>query len=296
MEFVQVTTEGSVAVVTLNRPPVNAMTEDFARELKEAFSDCGDPGIRSVVVTGQPHFAAGADIKGFQATFDAGIEERSAWTLQEAIGILESLEKPTIAAVHGYALGGGLELAMGADFRFLADDARVGQPEIMLGLIPGAGGTQRLARLAAQQAAIQKGMEEVAQSLDGQRDVLGNLSDLSRQMDETAKEMARGNVDERVLSQQHQIMSRLLDAQRSVRKRDLGRERLSRPGEEMPAPSDIPDLPAELLSRRERLEADILRGRSDPYPPEFRELVERYFRALIEARAETPRNDGSAPN
>jgi hypothetical protein len=158
------------------------------------------------------------------------------------------------------------------------------------------GGAQRLARLAAQQAAIQKGMEEVAQSLDGQRDVLGNLSDLSRQMDETAKEMARGNVDDRVLSQQHQIMSRLLDAQRSVRKRDLGRERLSRPGEEVPAPSDIPDLPAELLTRRERLEADILRGRSDSYPPEFRELVERYFRALIEARAETPRDDGSAPN
>ena len=151
MEFVEVTRDDAVALVKLNRPPVNAMTEDFARELKEAFSDCVDPGIRSVVVTGQPHFAAGADIKGFQATFDAGVEERSAWTLQEAIGVLESLEKPTIAAVHGYALGGGLELAMGADFRFLADDARVGQPEILLGLIPGAGGTQRLARLVGYQ-------------------------------------------------------------------------------------------------------------------------------------------------
>ena len=153
MEFVEVTREESVAVVTLNRPPVNAMTEDFARELKEAFGDCGDPSVRAVVVTGQPHFAAGADIKGFQATFDAGVEERSAWTLQEAIGILECLEKPTIAAVHGYALGGGLELAMGADFRFLAEDARVGQPEILLGLIPGAGGTQRLARLVGYQRA-----------------------------------------------------------------------------------------------------------------------------------------------
>jgi len=153
MEFVEVTRDDAVALVKLNRPPVNAMTEDFARELKEAFSDCVDPGIRSVVVTGQPHFAAGADIKGFQATFDAGVEERSAWTLQEAIGVLESLEKPTIAAVHGYALGGGLELAMGADFRFLADDARVGQPEILLGLIPGAGGTQRLARLVGYQRA-----------------------------------------------------------------------------------------------------------------------------------------------
>ena len=153
MEFVEVAREATVAVVTLNRPPVNAMTEDFARELKEAFSDCADPEIRAVVVTGQPHFAAGADIKGFQATFDAGIEERSAWTLQEAISILESLEKPTIAAVHGYALGGGLELAMGADFRFVADDARLGQPEILLGLIPGAGGTQRLARIVGYQRA-----------------------------------------------------------------------------------------------------------------------------------------------
>jgi enoyl-CoA hydratase/carnithine racemase len=154
MEFVEVAREESVAVVTLNRPPVNAMTEDFARELGEAFTECADPQIRSVVVTGQPHFAAGADIKGFQATFDAGVEEeRSAWTLQESIGILESLEKPTIAAVHGYALGGGLELAMGADFRFLAEDARVGQPEILLGLIPGAGGTQRLARIVGYQRA-----------------------------------------------------------------------------------------------------------------------------------------------
>jgi enoyl-CoA hydratase/carnithine racemase len=153
MEFVEVTTEESVAIVKLNRPPVNAMTEDFARELKEGFAACAEPEIRSLVVTGHPHFAAGADIKGFQATFDAGVEERIAWTLQEAIGVLESLEKPTIAAVHGYALGGGLELAMGADFRFLADDARVGQPEILLGLIPGAGGTQRLARLVGYQRA-----------------------------------------------------------------------------------------------------------------------------------------------
>ncbi|MGH8948017.1 MAG: enoyl-CoA hydratase/isomerase family protein, partial [Acidimicrobiia bacterium] len=153
MEFVEVTKDDAVALVSLNRPPVNAMTEDFARELKQAFSGLADPGIRSVVVTGAPHFAAGADIKGFQASFDAGVEERSAWTLQEAIAALEELEKPTIAAVHGYALGGGLELAMGADFRYLADDAKVGQPEILLGLIPGAGGTQRLARLVGYQRA-----------------------------------------------------------------------------------------------------------------------------------------------
>jgi enoyl-CoA hydratase/carnithine racemase len=153
MEHVQVTIDGAVALVRLDRPPVNALSEQVAGELKQAFAACVDPEIRAVVVTGQPHFAAGADIKGFQAAFEAGAQERTAWTLQEAIVALESLEKPTIAAVHGYALGGGLELAMGADFRYLADDAKVGQPEILLGIIPGAGGTQRLPRLIGYQRA-----------------------------------------------------------------------------------------------------------------------------------------------
>jgi enoyl-CoA hydratase/carnithine racemase len=153
MEHVQVTADGAVALVRLDRPPVNALSEQVATELKQAFEECADPEIRAVVVTGQPHFAAGADIKGFQAAFDAGTKERTAWTLQEAIAALESLEKPTIAAIHGYALGGGLELAMGADFRYLADDALVGQPEILLGIIPGAGGTQRLPRIVGYQRA-----------------------------------------------------------------------------------------------------------------------------------------------
>ena len=153
MEYVQVTIDGAVALVRLDRPPVNALSEQVAMELKEAFGACADPEIRAVVVTGQPHFAAGADIKGFQAAFEAGVQERTAWTLQEAIAMLEKLEKPTVAAVHGFALGGGLELAMGADFRYLAEDAKVGQPEILLGIIPGAGGTQRLPRLVGYQRA-----------------------------------------------------------------------------------------------------------------------------------------------
>ena len=153
MEHVQVTIDGAVALVRLDRPPVNALSEQMATELQQAFAECAAPEIRAVVVTGQPHFAAGADIKGFQAAFDAGTKERTAWALQEAIAALESLEKPTIASVHGYALGGGLELAMGADFRYLADDALVGQPEILLGIIPGAGGTQRLPRLVGYQRA-----------------------------------------------------------------------------------------------------------------------------------------------
>lgn len=153
MSLVEVTRTGAVAVVRLDRPPVNALSAELSTELLAAFTDCRDPDVRAVVVTGEPHFAAGADIRGFQAAFESGEDEVLASTLTDAIWALERLEKPTIAAVRGYALGGGLELAMGADFRYLGEGARVGQPEIMLGLIPGAGGTQRLQRLVGYQAA-----------------------------------------------------------------------------------------------------------------------------------------------
>jgi len=153
MEFVDISIDGAVALVRLDRPPVNALSNQMADELAEAFRECRDPAIRSVVVTGQPHFAAGADIKGFKETFDSGSSERTAWALAEAIDVLEQLPKPTIAAVHGYALGGGCELSLGCDFRYMASDAKIGQPEILLGIIPGAGGTQRLQRLIGFQRA-----------------------------------------------------------------------------------------------------------------------------------------------
>lgn len=153
MEFVEVTIDGAVALVRLDRPPVNALSEEIAKELKEAFVACRDPAIRSVVVTGQPHFAAGADIKGFKETLDSGGREMTAIGLLEAITTLDDLAKPTIAAVHGFALGGGCELSLGCDFRYLATDAKVGQPEILLGVIPGAGGTQRLQRVVGFQRA-----------------------------------------------------------------------------------------------------------------------------------------------
>lgn len=153
MSLAEFSREGAVALVTLNRPPVNALSAELSADLLAAFETCQDPEIRAVVVTGEPHFAAGADITGFQASFETGADDTLAGTLTHAIWALERLEKPTIAAVRGFALGGGLELAMAADFRYLAEDAKVGQPEILLGLIPGAGGTQRLQRLVGYQAA-----------------------------------------------------------------------------------------------------------------------------------------------
>jgi enoyl-CoA hydratase/carnithine racemase len=151
MDLVNYSVADNVATVTLNRPPVNALNAGLIADLSEAFVLAADPTVRAVVITGSPHFAAGADITGFQASFEAGDDDRQASGLTEAVVALEQLQKPTIAAVTGYALGGGLELSMGADFRYLGEGAKVGQPEILLGIIPGAGGTQRLARIVGAQ-------------------------------------------------------------------------------------------------------------------------------------------------
>lgn len=147
MELVSYTTEGAVGVIELNRPPVNALSIDLVEDIDEAVGYASDPDVRAVVITGRPHFAAGADINRFRVAHETGAKALGELRIGAVIRRLEQLPKPVIAAVFGYALGGGLELAMGADFRYLAEDAKVGQPEIRLGIIPGAGGTQRLPRL-----------------------------------------------------------------------------------------------------------------------------------------------------
>jgi enoyl-CoA hydratase/carnithine racemase len=146
VSLVEYSVDGAVAVLTLNRPPVNALSSALATDLAAAVTQAADPAVRAVVVTGSPHFAAGADITELQAAA-AGDDQALASDLSRALTGLERLRKPTIAAVRGFALGGGLELALACDFRYLAEDARVGVPEIKLGIYPGAGGTQRLPRL-----------------------------------------------------------------------------------------------------------------------------------------------------
>lgn len=148
--LVEVVVQNRVAVVTLCRPPVNALSDELRSDLLDALTECEHPSIRAVVVTGSPHFAAGADITVFKAVHDGDAALVTGGTARVA-GKLESLRKPTIAAIRGYALGGGLEIALGADLRFVATDAILGQPEIRLGLIPGGGGTVRLQRLIGTQ-------------------------------------------------------------------------------------------------------------------------------------------------
>jgi enoyl-CoA hydratase/carnithine racemase len=149
-EFVRVDVDDTarVATIRLDRPPVNALNEQVQNELHEAArATGGDDRVGAVVLWGGPKvFAAGADIKEMQGRTFAEISSH-AGDLQAAFTALARIPKVVIAAVNGYALGGGCELALTADLRFAASDAQLGQPEILLGIIPGAGGTQRLPRL-----------------------------------------------------------------------------------------------------------------------------------------------------
>ena len=147
-ELVKVDIDQAVATLRLDRPPVNALSSALQADLADAAAQvAADPVVRAVVLYGgQKVFAAGADIKEMADTSFAQMTVNSA-RLQSARTTVAKISKPVIAAVTGYALGGGLELALCADFRVLGESARVGQPEILLGLIPGAGGTQRLPRL-----------------------------------------------------------------------------------------------------------------------------------------------------
>jgi enoyl-CoA hydratase/carnithine racemase len=149
-EFVrlEVDAERRVGTLRLDRPPMNALSLQVWREIEEAATEAADrDDVRALVIHGGPKvFAAGADIKEFPDWSFHDVREVGG-VLHRSLDTLARIPLVTIAAVTGYALGGGCELAMACDFRFIADNAKFGQPEILLGIIPGAGGTQRLPRL-----------------------------------------------------------------------------------------------------------------------------------------------------
>ena len=147
-ELVRCEVEDGVATIRLDRPPVNALNTEMQDGIRAAAIECTDrDDIRAVILWGGDKvFVAGADVKEFHVMSTQDMQRRAA-ALTGALDAVARIPKPVIAAVTGYALGGGCELALTADFRVSADNARWGQPEILLGIIPGAGGTQRLPRL-----------------------------------------------------------------------------------------------------------------------------------------------------
>lgn len=148
MEFLSVSIEDGIAVATINRPPANALSRALILEV-DALLDLveNDEAVRVIVLHGEGRFfSAGADIKEFTSVTSGEEFSKLAASGQEVFERLECFSKPVIAAIHGAALGGGLELAMSCHMRFVTDNAKLGLPELQLGLIPGFAGTQRLPR------------------------------------------------------------------------------------------------------------------------------------------------------
>ncbi|MGH8878733.1 MAG: enoyl-CoA hydratase/isomerase family protein [Stackebrandtia sp.] len=147
-DFVNLEVSDGIGVIRLSRPPMNALNKQVQEELRAAAiaADADDDVHAVIIYGGEKVFAAGADIKEM-ADMDYPAMSTRAPQLSSAFDAVAKIGKPVIAAITGFALGGGCELALACDIRLCADDAKLGQPEIKLGIIPGAGGTQRLPRL-----------------------------------------------------------------------------------------------------------------------------------------------------
>ena len=150
MKYIQLEPQGEIALLRINRPEaLNAMNIDVISELSRTLDIVGaDESIKVVIITGtgEKSFCAGADIS-YMVNIDPITAEKYASSAQSVLNKIERLEKPVIAAVNGYALGGGCELAMVCDIRIASSNAQMGQPEVTIGIPPGWGGTQRLMRL-----------------------------------------------------------------------------------------------------------------------------------------------------
>jgi 3-hydroxypropionyl-coenzyme A dehydratase len=150
MKYIQLEPQDDIAILRINRPEaLNAMNVDVISELSKIIDIvAADDNIKAVVITGagERSFCAGADIS-YMVNIDPMQAERYATSAQDVINRIDRLEKPVIAAVNGFALGGGCELAMACDIRIASSNAKMGQPEVTIGIPPGWGGTQRLMRL-----------------------------------------------------------------------------------------------------------------------------------------------------
>jgi enoyl-CoA hydratase len=149
-DFISTERHEAIALVTIDNPPMNALASALLEELEAEIEALdADDDVRAIVLrgAGERAFVAGADIREFPALREAASEGGSARGIQQLGHRMDAARTPFVAAIRGFCLGGGLELAMCCDVRVCADDARLGQPEIKLGLIPGGGGTQRLPRL-----------------------------------------------------------------------------------------------------------------------------------------------------
>ncbi|MBI1820933.1 MAG: enoyl-CoA hydratase [Nitrospirae bacterium] len=156
-QFINYTVEDHIAGVTINHPPANTLGTPVMREIEQVFTELEkDQNVRAIVFTGAGQaFISGADIKEIASINSAKKGEEVTALGQSILNKIEKMEKPVIAAINGWCLGGGLELAMACHMRIASERGRFGQPEINLGIIPGFGGTQRLVRIVGKAKAME---------------------------------------------------------------------------------------------------------------------------------------------
>ncbi|HEX6788748.1 MAG TPA: enoyl-CoA hydratase-related protein [Gaiellaceae bacterium] len=191
--MIEVSTEAGVSTVTIDRQDaLNALNVETLTELRDRLRELeGDAGVRAIVLTGagEKAFVAGADIKYMSGL---GPNEAKAWGAlgHETARLLETMPKPAIAAINGFALGGGCELALACDLRYASSRARLGQPEINLGIVPGWGGTQRLARVCG--IGVAKDLIYTGRTIDAEEALrVGLVNAIADPVLDTALEVAR---------------------------------------------------------------------------------------------------------
>ncbi len=191
-EFLGVIREDGFGEIKLQRPPINALSQAVLKEIHRAVQELeSDSAVRAIIIYGEKHFCAGADIKEIRALADEGPDSLSTFsrTGHDAFDAIENCKIPVIAAVEGFCLGGGCELAMAAHFRVASPEAKFGQPEIKLGIIPGFFATWRLPRLVGRAKALE--LLLTGRQIDAEEACrLGLVQELS-QPDESAINFAR---------------------------------------------------------------------------------------------------------
>ena len=250
MAVVETEMQGDVAVIRMNNPPVNALGHALRTGLEKAFAEANaDPAVKAIVLTGTGRFfSAGADI----TEFASGMKEPF---LPQLIDKIEASAKPVVAAVNGTALGGGLELALGCHYRVAAKDVRqLGLPEIKLGIIPGAGGTQRLPRAIG----VEKALELILSGafIDAKTGAAAGLIDKIADGDVVAEAVAFAKAADRQAAASHRR------SRPSTSRRSAGRA--VREGARVDRPSSERAVGAQVRHRRRRAVADAADLRGHP--------------------------------
>ncbi|MDO9535172.1 MAG: enoyl-CoA hydratase-related protein [Bacillota bacterium] len=216
-EIVKLEREDDIAIITLKRPPFNPLNSQVFYDFNKALAEIeADSSIKSVIITGsgEKAFAAGADVN--EVASNTSLEQHEFLKLILSVfNRLENLEKPTIAAVNGLALGGGCELTLACDFRIAAENAKFGQPEINIGVIPGGGGTQRLPRLIGLSRA--KEMLFLGEAIDAataEKYGLANKVVPKEQLLDTAKEFAKKLASKPIVAMK--ILKRTVNAGQNI--------------------------------------------------------------------------------